>query len=268
MHPFTKTARAGICVASFAYAVGALAQTETVATNGSFNVNYGTASQASPRVPFTDLGFQATAAISQGTISGNLGGGTNYTLAPGAVTGNELFTLGTTNVSLGYTPGWAGLMSTNATGNLGINFGYHLGPFCGSTKLLSDTIDTGSAGLDFSAALNANGSGSTSTTANGLGIGGKFGVNVIAGLCPFCATIASASLSYSIGSSVTQNLGWASTSTYGDLVWYSKSPNLRCAGLISTDTSIGGIHLDEEHDQETTKEFRRGVQAASGADDS
>ena len=28
-----------------------------------------------------------------------------------------------------------------------------------------------------------------------------------------------------------------------------------CAGLISTDTSTGGIYLDGKHDQETTKEF-------------
>ncbi|MEX8518879.1 MAG: hypothetical protein AB3X44_10225, partial [Leptothrix sp. (in: b-proteobacteria)] len=41
-----------------------------------------------------------------------------------------------------------------------------------------------------------------------------------------------------------------------------------CAGLISPDTSIGGIHLDEEHEQERTKDLQGGVQAASRADDS
>ena len=41
-----------------------------------------------------------------------------------------------------------------------------------------------------------------------------------------------------------------------------------CAGLISTDTLIGGIHLDGEHDQETKTDIQRGVQAASRADDS
>ncbi len=30
-----------------------------------------------------------------------------------------------------------------------------------------------------------------------------------------------------------------------------------CAGLISTDTSIGGIHLDGEHDQESKTDVRR-----------
>ena len=40
-----------------------------------------------------------------------------------------------------------------------------------------------------------------------------------------------------------------------------------CDGLISTDTSIGGIHLDGEHEQERTKDIQRGVQAASRADD-
>jgi len=28
-----------------------------------------------------------------------------------------------------------------------------------------------------------------------------------------------------------------------------------CAGLISPETSIGGIHLDKEHDQETRRTF-------------
>ena len=41
-----------------------------------------------------------------------------------------------------------------------------------------------------------------------------------------------------------------------------------CGGLISPDTSIGGIHLDEEHEQERTKDIQRGIQAASCADDS
>ncbi len=41
-----------------------------------------------------------------------------------------------------------------------------------------------------------------------------------------------------------------------------------CAGLISTDTLIGGIRLDEEHDQEAKTDIQRGVQAASCADDS
>ena len=33
-----------------------------------------------------------------------------------------------------------------------------------------------------------------------------------------------------------------------------KTPQAVCAGLISTDTSIGGIHLDGKHDQEATKD--------------
>lgn len=41
-----------------------------------------------------------------------------------------------------------------------------------------------------------------------------------------------------------------------------------CAGLISPDTSIGGLHLDEKHEQETKTNIQRGVQAVSGADDS
>jgi len=34
----------------------------------------------------------------------------------------------------------------------------------------------------------------------------------------------------------------------------AKSYGEHCAGLIPTDTSIGGIHLDGKHDQETTKD--------------
>ena len=39
----------------------------------------------------------------------------------------------------------------------------------------------------------------------------------------------------------------------GDIVDYIVSFD-NCAGLISTDTSIGGIHLDGKHDQEATKD--------------
>lgn len=41
-----------------------------------------------------------------------------------------------------------------------------------------------------------------------------------------------------------------------------------CAGLISLDTLIGRIRLDEEHDQETKMDIQRGVQVASRAADS
>ena len=41
-----------------------------------------------------------------------------------------------------------------------------------------------------------------------------------------------------------------------------------CSGLISPDTSIGATHLDEEYEQERTKDIQRGVQAAGRADDS
>ena len=43
---------------------------------------------------------------------------------------------------------------------------------------------------------------------------------------------------------------------------------VRNAGLIFADTLIGGNHVDGEHDEESTTDIQRGVQAASGADDS
>ena len=48
----------------------------------------------------------------------------------------------------------------------------------------------------------------------------------------------------------------------------SRRSCLDCAGLISPDTSIGATHLDEEYEQERTKDIQRGVQAAGRADDS
>ena len=60
------------------------------------------------------------------------------------------------------------------------------------------------------------------------------------------------------------NQAWVSDITY----IRTRSGWLYCAGLISPDTLIGEIHLDEENDQETKTNLQRGVQAASRADDS
>jgi hypothetical protein len=208
-------ALSGILVAS-----AALAQTDTVATNGSFAASYGTVGQASPRIPWSDLGFQATASVTQGTLAGSTGGSTQYQ-GP-AVTSGESISYDQ-NLNIAYTPNWTGTVATTgATGNLGLNFGYSIGPFNGNVPILSDSMTTGTA-VNIAGALNTNTLALGSSTTPGLGIGGGLSASVQAGFCPFCVTVASASVSYHVGTQVMQNLAIAPTASYGDYVWYSSS---------------------------------------------
>jgi hypothetical protein len=205
--------------------VGARAQsqTDTIATAGSFSASYGTVAQASPKIPWSDLGFQATASVTQGSLSGTVGGSTQYQLTT-VLGSNQTFTPGVTQVDLGYTPGWTGSLSTSATGSLGVNLAYSIGPISGSVPLLTDTMTTGVSGLSLSGGMNSVSSVANSTSTPGLAIGGGLSASVQA-FCPFCVTVASASLSYHVGSQVTQNLGVNPNVTYGDLVWYSNGSN-------------------------------------------
>ncbi|MGA8033375.1 MAG: PEP-CTERM sorting domain-containing protein, partial [Casimicrobiaceae bacterium] len=141
-----------------------------------------------------------------------------------ALGSQQPFIPGTTQVNLGYTPGWSGSMSTSATGSLGVNFGYSFGPISGSVPLLTDTMTTGASALDLSGGLNSGSSVTSSMSTPGLAIGGGLSASMQA-FCPFCVTVASASVSYHVGSQVTQNLGVNPNVTYGDLVWYSNGSN-------------------------------------------
>jgi hypothetical protein len=221
MRRFTLLTFAGLALAL----LGARAhgQTDTVATAGSFSASYGTVGQSSPTIPWSDLGFQAAASVTQGSLSGSVGGSTQYELTT-VLGSHQTFTPGVTQVDLGYTPGWTGSMSTSATGTLGINFAYSIGPIKGSVPLLTDTMTTGVSGLDLASGLNSGSSVANSTATPGLAIGGGLHASVQA-FCPFCVTVASASLSYHVGSQVAQNLGINPNVTYGDLVWYSNGAN-------------------------------------------
>lgn len=192
-----------------------------VATTGSFNATYSTASQVSPKIPWSDLGFQANASVTQGALSGAVGGKTQYEITT-PLSASQPFTPGVTQISLGYTPGWTGSMSTTgATGNLGIDLAYSFGPIHGSVPLLTDSMTTGVSGLDLAGALNGGTSLSHSSTTSGFGAGGGFGLKAQWGVCPLCTTVASVSFGYHVGTQVEQNLAVAPTVTYGDLVWFS-----------------------------------------------
>lgn len=226
---------AGVPIALLAGQVHA--QTTTVATPGSFSVSYGTVNQASPLIPWSDLGFKATASVTQGTLSGSVGGSTSFSLTnPGS---SQAFTPGATQVSLGYTPNWTGSMSTAATGSLGLDIGYSIGPFHDSGPLFTDTMSGGVSGLDLASGLNHGSTVNAGATASGLGLGGGFKVSVQA-VCPFpCVTVASASVSYHVGSKVTQSLVVDPNATYGDLIWYSSGAN--ATGMVNVTGGSGSI---------------------------
>ena len=222
MRHFTLSLYAGLTLVSMTLSVAG--PIDTIPTTGSFNASYGTASQVSPSIPWSDLGFQATANVSQGTLSGTVGGSTQFQLAT-SLSGSQAFIPGVTQVNLGYTPAWTGSMSTSAHGSLGVNFVFGIGPLTGSVPVLADGMTTGVAGLNLAGALNASSSLSHSATTPGLGIGGGFGVKAQA-FCPFCVTVASASVGFHVGSQVTQNLSVNPDVTYGDLVWFSNGANV------------------------------------------
>lgn len=209
-----------------------LAQTESIATNASGSASYPTFTQSAGPFPWTDLGVTASASISPGTLNANVGGATAFNLPTGTVSNAETFIPGSTTLDLGYNANWTGSVSASATGTLSSQLVYKIGPFSGAANLLHDTITNVSAGNDLSASLNSGSAGGSGSATNGASIGTGFTISAQA-FCPFCVTVASASVGLKIGSQVQQTLGWSPTVTYGDLIWYSKSQTLSAGDTTS-----------------------------------
>ena len=99
----------------------------TVDTTASATASYSTYSQTAGPFPWSDLGIDATASVSAGSLNVATGGSTSYALAT-TITGGETFTPGSTMLQLGYTPGWTGSLSGAANGDLNSKFVYNIGP--------------------------------------------------------------------------------------------------------------------------------------------
>ncbi len=226
MRPLTLSLALGVALAPIAVCVAGPIPI-VVTTTGAFSATYATVSQTSPTIPWSDIGFQATASTTQGTLSGTVGGGTQYQLTS-SISGGQTLAPGDT-IDLGYTPGWTGSMTTQANGKLGINFAYNIGPFSGHVPVLTDSMNTGVSGLDLSSALNSGSPLSAGATTHGPGISATLGMN---------ALVASASVHFNVGSQVAQNLNVAPTVTYGDYVWYTN--DVTAASTTPTPVNGGG----------------------------
>jgi hypothetical protein len=206
----------------------------TVDTTASGTATYGSYNETAGPFPWSDLGFTAGASISSGGLLVSTGGSTSYTLPSGAVTGSETFIPGSTTLNLGYTPAWTGSYTSlpNANGNLNSNFVYNIGPISGSDNLFNVPLFAPPASGNLAPSLNAGvGVVPSLQSANGPGVGATFTLQAQA-FCPFCVTVASASIGFNIGTRVDQAVTATPTVTYGDYVWYSKTQTYSPGGTF------------------------------------
>jgi hypothetical protein len=207
-------------------AIAANSQTVTVDTGASETATYGITSQSAGPFPWSDLGITASASVTPGVLNVTTGGSTSFKL-DSTVTAGESFVAGSTVLNLGYTPSWTGTFKSEpgANGGLSSNFVYNIGPFSGSTNLLNVPLNTPGSTTGLAASLNSpvvSPPVASSSSVNGPGISAGIGVQAQACFI-VCATVASANVSFNVGSQIQQNIVAAPTVVYGDLVWESTS---------------------------------------------
>jgi hypothetical protein len=208
-------------------AIAANSQTVTVDTGASETATYGITSQSAGPFPWSDLGITASASVTPGVLNVTTGGSTKFKL-DSTVTAGESFVAGSTVLNLGYTPSWTGTFKsdTAANGSLSSNFVYNIGPFSGSTNLLNVGLNVpGSTMGNLASSLNntvVSPPVVNSSSVSGPGITAGFGVQAQACFI-VCATVASANVSFHVGTQIQQNIVAAPSVVYGDLVWESTS---------------------------------------------
>jgi hypothetical protein len=214
-----------LALCSLLFVFAAEAQMVNVDTSSSATASYPTTIQSAGPFPWSDLGITASASVTPGILNVNTGGSTSFNLPVGSVTGGETFIPGVTTLNLGYTPSWTGDFSSTppANGNLNSQFVYNIGPFSGSQTILNVPLSIPSASANLGPSLNSNTPTGVSPSANGPGVSLGFGLQ--AQVCFIvCATVASASLNFNVGTQIQQGVQVSPNVTYGDLVWYSTTP--------------------------------------------
>ena len=214
-----------------------------VSTGASATATYGTFGINAGPFPWSDLGFTAGASVSNGQLQVQTGGSTSFNFNS-TLTSGESFIPGTTQLSLGYTPGWSGSSFTTtsaATGNLNSKFVWNIGPFNGSDTLLNVNLGAPGATRDLTNFLNA-GSGvvNSSTTANGPGVSASLTLSAQA----FFVTVASATIGINIGTQIQQSVTASPLVTYGDLIWYDKTQTYNAGDSFTFVQGSGGDVLN------------------------
>ena len=228
-----------------AFAIPGSAQTISVGTSASETATYGTTSQNFGPFPWTELGITASADVTPGVLNVQTGGATSFTLNS-TVTAGESFVAGSTVLNVGYTPGWTGSFASTppaATGNLSSQFVYHIGPFDGSSTLLNVPLAIpGANDASLASSLNAAAVSppvSASQNASGPGVSDTVGIRARA--CAFvCVTVASASVSFNLGTQIQQTVQATPTVTYGNLVWESTSQSFSSTAVF-VPGSLGNV---------------------------
>jgi hypothetical protein len=205
------------------FSVAAQAQTENVGTSSSASAAYPTTIQSAGPFPWSDLGFTASASITPGVLDVSTGGSTSFTLNS-TVSGSETFIPGSTVLNLGYTPSWTGAFTAAppANGNLNSQFVYNIGPFNGSQNILNVPLSIPAASANLASNLNFSTPAISSQSVGGPGA--SLGIGLQAQACFIgCVTVASASLTFNVGTQIQQTIVAQPTVLTGDLVWYSTS---------------------------------------------
>jgi hypothetical protein len=205
----------------------ASAQEIDVGTASTSTVTFPGQTQTLGPFPFTDIGIQAQMSVSPQVTTVTTGGSTAFNPLT-TITGGETFTPGSTQVDIGYTPGWTGSLTTAVKGNVQANLTFGIGPFHDSLPALSANLNASASG-NLTPALQANGSGSASGQAAAKNVTLNTGVNVDLGPCPVCVHLADVNIGVTLGAKVQQTVTWQPTVSYGDLVWYSTSKTFSAA---------------------------------------
>ena len=237
MRPFAAAIAVFSCVAVIR------AASIDVSTAGSAVAGFSTFSVSAGPFPWSDLGITASATVDGGSLTVNTGGQTAFNLP--TVTGGESFVPGSTVLNLGYVPNWTGSMTavpfSAAAGNLNSQFVYHIGPFNGSTNLFNANLFIPGINQDLAAGLNAGIPVPVinSQTITGPGVSATFGVQ--AQVCFIvCATVASASVGFNVGTRLDQVVTAIADVTNQDLVWYSTDQTYSASDPQTLVSGVGG----------------------------
>lgn len=199
-----------------------------VGTSASETATYGSVTQSGGPFPWSDFGITASATVTPGTLNVQTGGSTAFNLTT-SFTAGQVLTAGDP-FNLSYNPNWSGskfYSTPAASGSFNSQFVYNIGPFSGNDTILNVPLSVpGRTTGNLTASLN-NTVFSPPVVA-GATIGGP-GVSATATLAAqgcfiVCVTVASASLSFNVGTQIQQSIVAAPLVTYGDVIWESTTP--------------------------------------------
>jgi hypothetical protein len=207
-----------------------------VSTNGTAAAGFSSFGVSAGPFPWSDLGITASASVAGGSLGVTTGGQTAFNLP--TVTNGEAFVSGSTILNLGYVSNWTGSLTgaPAASGNLNSQFVYNIGPFSGSTNLFNANLFSPGINQNLAAGLNTGAPVIDSQTVSGPGASATFGVQAQACFI-VCATVASASVGFNVGTRLDQVVTANPVVTNQDLVWYSTSQTYSAS---DPQTLVGG----------------------------